>query len=86
MEVRINFSGKVLNITDKIDCKTRFFLYHIFKSNKNTKQYGGQSALPVARRALQHANIGTTGRRLCMAWEWENQEFTLIKIIRSGNL
>jgi len=41
-------------IEDPINCKTKSFLYAL-QSDKNPKQYGGQSGGTVAKRTLQHA-------------------------------
>ena len=60
-EVRIHSSGETVRIEDKINCKTKSFLY-ILQSDKDPRQYGGQSGATVAQRTQQHANDIERGR------------------------
>ena len=53
-EVKINSSGETIKIMDKIDCKTKSFLY-VLQSDKSPLQYAGQSGATVAQRTQQHA-------------------------------
>ena len=48
-------------IEDKIDCKTKSFLY-VLQSDKDPRQYCGQSGKTVACRTLQHAGDIENGR------------------------
>ena len=54
-EVRIHSSGETIRIEDKINCKTKSFLY-VLQSDKDPRQYAGQSGGTVAQRTQQHAN------------------------------
>ena len=53
-EIKINSSGETVKIEEKINCKTKSFIY-VLQSEKDPKQYGGQSGASVATRAKQHA-------------------------------
>ena len=53
-EVKIHSSGKVIQIEDQINCKTKSCLY-VLESKKNPRQYGGQSGSKIGTRTLQHA-------------------------------
>ena len=79
-------SGETIKIEDRINCKTKSIIYAA-QSDKNPKQYGGQSGGTVARRTLQHEkldkaipahfkNTGSTKTNLVV---------TPIKVIKSKN-
>ena len=51
----MNNSGETIKIEDPINCKTKSIIYAA-QSDKDPKQYGGQSGGTVAQRTLQHAN------------------------------
>ena len=53
--IKMHSSGETIKIEDPINCKTKSIIY-VAQSEKNLKQYGGQSGGTVARRTLQHAN------------------------------
>ena len=53
-ELKINSSGEVVRIEDKINCETKGCVY-VLQSEKDPRQYCGQSGASVARRAKQHA-------------------------------
>ena len=48
-------SGEVIKVEDPINCKTKSVLY-VLQSDKDPKQYGGQTGGTVGTRAQQHAN------------------------------
>ena len=54
-EVKIHSSGEVLKIEDRINCQTKSFLY-VLQSEKDPRQYAGQSGAKVAQRTQQHVN------------------------------
>ena len=91
-EIKIHSSGETIKIEDRIDCRTRSFLY-VLESDKDPHQYTGQSGGIVAKRTLQHVNdidnvrvekavpkhfqdTGSTSENLVM---------TPFKVIRSAN-
>ena len=53
--IKMHSSGETIKIEDPINYKTKSIIYAA-QSDKNPKQYGGQSGGTVARRTLQHAN------------------------------
>jgi hypothetical protein len=90
-EIKITSSGETLSITDKIDCKTSSFLY-VLESDKNPKQYFGQSGDTVAGRAGRHGRDIANGMPTSVADHFaetssgqENLVFTPVRVIRSGN-
>ena len=54
-ELKINSSGQTVRIEDTINCKSKSFIY-VLQSEKDPKQYCGQSGSTVGRRTLQHAS------------------------------
>ena len=53
-EVKMNSTGEVLQIADKMNCKTRGVIY-VLQSDKDPKQYAGQTGGTVETRSKQHA-------------------------------
>ena len=53
-EVKINSSGETIKVEGKINCKTENILY-VLQSEKNPKQYGGETGRAAGQRALEHA-------------------------------
>ena len=53
-EVKIYNTGETLKIEDKMDCRTRGFLYLVWSQKAPRVQYLGQSGQRVADRLLQH--------------------------------
>ena len=53
-EVKIHNTGDVLRIEDKMNCKTRGFLYLVWSDKDPKVQYLGRSSRPVADRLLEH--------------------------------
>ena len=61
-EVKVHSSGQTIQIEEKINCKTRNFLY-LLESKRTPKgpdsppsQYAGQSGNTVGGRSTQHVN------------------------------
>ena len=52
-EIKVNSSGETIKVEGKINCKTKNILY-ILQSQKNPKQYGGQTGKEAGQRALGH--------------------------------
>ena len=50
----MNSSGEVVKIEDEMNCKTRGCIY-VLQSDKDPRQYGGQTGGTIETRAKQHA-------------------------------
>lgn len=53
-EVKMNSTGEVVKIEDKMNCKTRGCIY-VLQSDRDPRQYGGQTGATIETRAKQHA-------------------------------
>ena len=52
--IKMNSTGETIEIMDKLNCKSKGCLY-VLQSDKDPRQYGGQSGAEIGTRSLQHA-------------------------------
>ena len=53
-QVKMNATGEMVKIEDKMNCQTKGVIY-VLESDKDPKQYGGQTKGTVGTRSTQHA-------------------------------
>ena len=89
--IKMNSTGETIEIMDKLNCKSKGCLY-VLQSNKDPRQYGGQSGAEIGTRSLQHAygidvGLDTTVPRHFAATNSsrENLVVTPIMQVRSRN-
>ena len=89
-DVKINSSGESVRIEDKINCETKSFVY-VLQSEKDPRQYCGQSGVSVATRAKQHAyDIENNDRPVARHFEATGNKkhhlrMTPLMVIKSNN-